>query len=150
MSLRTTWPARPATSGKNSIPAYVPLDGSRRSTARHRDRRVFAGQRADGFYVDLGSIFDLGDLQAVPDPTSYLKGPAAAGINTLAGLNVHSIAIQVPIKDLAKDEKVPSSYTSPDAVIGVWTTASRQKAIISGYPGFEIGPWAQVSAWATR
>ena len=25
--------------------------------------KVFAGQRAEGFYVDLGSIFDLGDLR---------------------------------------------------------------------------------------
>ena len=25
--------------------------------------KVFAGQRADGFYVDLGAIFDLGDLR---------------------------------------------------------------------------------------
>src|SRR5215831_14081749 len=25
--------------------------------------RVFAGQRAEGFYVDLGSIFDLGNLR---------------------------------------------------------------------------------------
>ena len=24
---------------------------------------MFAGQRAEGFYVDLGSIFDLGDLR---------------------------------------------------------------------------------------
>ena len=24
---------------------------------------VFAGQRAEGFYVDLGSIFDLADLR---------------------------------------------------------------------------------------
>ena len=133
----------PCNVGKNSIPAYAPLTVE----AIHplgSDGRVFAGQRADGFYVDLGSIFDLGDLRPF-QPDFLLKGPAVAGINTLAGLNVHSIAIQVPIKDLARDEKVPSSYTAPDAVIGVWTTASRQKAIISGYPGFEIGPWAQVS-----
>ena len=24
---------------------------------------MFAGQRAEGFYVDLGAIFDLGDLR---------------------------------------------------------------------------------------
>ena len=30
-------------------------------------RRVFAGQRADGFYVDLGSIFDLLQPASVPD-----------------------------------------------------------------------------------
>ena len=76
---------------------------------------VFAGQRADGFYVDLGSIFDLGDLRPF-QPDFLLKGPAVAGINTLAGLNVHSIAIQVPIKDLTRDGKLPASYTANDAV----------------------------------
>ena len=25
--------------------------------------KVFAGQRAEGFYVDLGAVFDLGDLR---------------------------------------------------------------------------------------
>ena len=133
----------PCNVGKNSIPSYAPLTAE----AIHplgSDGYVFAGQRADGFYVDLGSIFDLGDLRPF-QPDFLLKGPAVAGINTLARLNVNSIAIQVPIKDLTRDRKLPSSYTATDAVIGVWTTASRQKAIISGYAGFEIGPWAQVS-----
>jgi hypothetical protein len=35
---------------------------------------VFAGQRADGFYVDLGSIFDLGDL------ASYVAKPELAAL----------------------------------------------------------------------
>jgi hypothetical protein len=34
---------------------------------------VFAGQRAEGFYVDLGSIFDLGDLRT-PRPASSPTG----------------------------------------------------------------------------
>ena len=103
---------------------------------------AFAGQRADGFYVDLGSIFDLGDLRPF-QPDFLLKGAAVAGINTLAGLNVHSIAIQVPIKDLTRNGHRPSSYTSSAAAIGIWTTASRQKTLV--YPDAHVGPWTQLS-----
>ncbi len=59
--------------------------------------RVFAGQRLDGFYVDLGSIFDLGDLRPFQN-LHLIPTPAADGVDDLRPFNVHSIAIQVPIK----------------------------------------------------
>ncbi|MGA3352546.1 MAG: DUF4331 domain-containing protein [Acidimicrobiales bacterium] len=134
----------PCNVGTNSIPSYAPLT----SQAIHEiasGTYSFAGQRADGFYVDLGSIFDLGDLRPF-QPDFLLKASAVAGINTLAGLNVHSIAIQVPIRDLTKNANTPSSYTSADAVMGVWTTAARQKTLIHGYgESTSAGPWIQVS-----
>ena len=137
-------PCPPCNVGKNSIPSYAPLTAQ----AIHSlggGRQVFAGQRADGFYVDLGSIFDLGDLRPF-QPDFLLKGlTAMPGINTLAGLNVHSIAIQVPIEDLTRHHSKPSGYTDPNAVIGVWTTASRQKGFIGGHEQFHAGPWVQVS-----
>ncbi len=63
--------------------------------------KVFAGQRAEGFYVDLGSIFDLADLRPFENlhaqyGLNAFTGPAA-GVNATAHLNVHSIAIQVPL-----------------------------------------------------
>ncbi|MGA3216438.1 MAG: DUF4331 domain-containing protein [Acidimicrobiales bacterium] len=131
----------PCNVGKNSIPEYAPLTAQ----AIHEigsGTYAFAGQRADGFYVDLGSIFDLGDLRPF-QPDFLLKGAAVAGINTLAGLNVHSIAIQVPIKDLTRNVTQPSSYTSSAAAIGIWTTASRQKTLV--YPDAHVGPWTQLS-----
>ena len=53
---------RRATSGRCSTPE---LRGARRGGRPHLAgrRTVFAGQRAEGFYVDLGAIFDLGDLR---------------------------------------------------------------------------------------
>jgi hypothetical protein len=51
----------------------------------------------------------------------------------------------VPIADLTSGGDTPGSYTAKDAVIGVWTTASRQKEFIGGYDGFWAGPWMQVS-----
>ena len=67
----------PCNVGKNSIPDYAPLTAE----AVHplgAGSYVFAGQRADGFYVDLGSIFDLGDLRPF-QPDFLLKGSAGGG-----------------------------------------------------------------------
>jgi len=133
----------PCNVGKNSIPDYTPLAAE----AVHplgSGGYVFAGQRADGFYVDLGSIFDLGDLR--PFQADFLlKGSAVAGVNTLAGLNVHSIAIQVSIGDLTRDGSRPTLYSAPASTIGLWTTASRQKTLIYGNPATHAGPWMQIS-----
>ena len=97
--LATDLPCPPCNVGKNSIPSYAPLTAEAIHSLGNGSR-VFAGQRADEFYVDLGSIFDLGDLRPF-QPDFLIKGLSAMpGINTLAGLNVHSIEIQVPIRDL--------------------------------------------------
>jgi hypothetical protein len=115
---------------------------------------VFAGQRADGFFVDLGAIFDLGNLRPFEQDhatfglASTGLGAMAAGVNSTKGVNVHSIALQVPKTDLTAGGRTPSSAASSSSVIGVWTTASRQKArILSGGKGTDVasGPWVQVS-----
>ncbi len=74
--------------------------------------RVFAGPRDEGFYVDLGAIFDL--LQ--------LRSP---GVDGTAGKNVHSIAIEVPISRLTRDGSTPTDPDDRKAVLGVWSSASR-------------------------
>ncbi|GAA1161846.1 DUF4331 domain-containing protein [Kribbella jejuensis] len=105
-------------------------------------RRVFAGQRADGFFVDLGSIFDLGTLRPFEN-LHLIPSAAAAGVNGLQGLNVHTIALQVPIRDLTRNGTRPTDVLDPRAVIGVWATASRQRVRvltddgeIEGHGGF--------------
>jgi hypothetical protein len=101
-------------------------------------RTVFAGQRSDGFYVDLGAIFDLGDLRPLQELHVATMAGAAPGVNDLNGFSVHSIAIQVPISDLA---------SSANPVIGVWGTASRRMSLVREPDGkkTETGPWVQVS-----
>lgn len=110
-------------------------------------RKVFAGQRSDGFHVDLGSIFDLGTLR--PFQMAHLIPSAtAAGVNGTQGLNVHSIALQVPIRDLTRGGVRPTNVASAASVIGVWATASRQKSRIwDARRGKHVfhGPWNQVS-----
>ena len=70
----------------------------------HGGIKVFAGQRAEGFYVDLGAIFDLGDLRPFENLHAQygmnVFSGAGTGVNATAQLNVHSIAIQVPTGDL--------------------------------------------------
>ena len=66
--------------------------------------RVFAGQTDDAFFLDL-RVFDL----------LYGANLSEAGVDSLAGFNVHSIAIQVP----------KSALRSSSPIIGVWATASR-------------------------
>src|SRR5215510_11463532 len=56
---------------------------------------VFAGQRDDPFFVDLGSIFDLGGLRPF-NSFHVIPLPTEAGRDHLQGLNVHSIVVQVP------------------------------------------------------
>jgi hypothetical protein len=93
--------------------------------------RVFAGPRDDPFFADLGGIFDL--LQVIE------------GEDYLADLNVHTIAIQVPIDELTK----------ADETIGVRTTSYRQTTSVLrpiGQPDSQLtnpksssGPWVQLS-----
>ena len=87
---------------------------------------VFAGQRADGFFVDLGSIFDLGDLRPISSH-QLIPGTNTPGINSLAAKNVHCIALQIPISSLTSDgAPLTMGANDPHAVIGVYTTARRQ------------------------
>jgi len=117
------------------------------------DVRVFAGQRAEGFYVDLGAIFDLGVLRPFEqDHTTFGLtgtgiGKMAAGVNATKSLNVHSIAIQVPVAELTSNRRTPSGVGAPNAVIGVWTAAYRQKVRMWDGEGDHVwaGPYVQVS-----
>jgi hypothetical protein len=107
--------------------------------------KVFAGQRLDGFYVDLGSIFDLGDLR--PFQNLHLIPTAASeGVDALRAFNVHTIAIQVPIAELTRTGRRESDPAKPESVIGVWTSASRQKGkILDVWGNHNSGPYQQVS-----
>jgi hypothetical protein len=112
--------------------------------------KVFAGQRREGFYVDLGSIFDLGALRPVESLHVIPIPPNMAGVDATKDLNVHSIAIQVPVTSLTSNGKMPMNSSDKHAVIGVYTSASRRKARVRGDDDdhdrdVRSGPWVQVS-----
>jgi hypothetical protein len=151
-TLGSDLPSPPCNIGPLSTPNYEslvaaaihPLDGG---------GNVFAGQRAEGFYVDLGAIFDLAILRPFQQlhTTFGLEntglGAMAAGVNSAAGVNVHTIALEVPKASLTKDGQNPTDASSAASVIGVWTTASRQKARVLKAGGTDVssGPYVQIS-----
>jgi hypothetical protein len=135
----------PCNIGPFSTPEYTALaQGAIHSLSS--GETVFAGQRAEGFYVDLGSVFDLVDLR--PFQNMHINPLAAApGVNGTNRLNVHTIAIQVSKTLLTPDGSNPTNPSDPRSCIGVYASASRRKARILG-PGAnvdETGPWVQVS-----
>jgi hypothetical protein len=138
-------PCPPVNVGPRSTPDYAKL--SAQAVHKVGKRTFFAGQRADAFHVDLGSIFDLGGLRPL-NQAHLIPLAKMDGINSVQAFNVHSIAIEVPIKDLTRNGKSPGSPRSKNAVIGVWTTAKRQKSrIYDDKTGryTSTGPWEQVS-----
>jgi hypothetical protein len=135
----------PCNIGPLSTPDYGSVLAPAAVHTLHDGSKVFAGQRADGFYVDLGSIFDLGNLRPIQQLNVYARAlgfMSAPGVNTTKFLNVHSIALQVPI----------AKVTAPGRpTIGVWTTASRRRVGIrheAGGPDWLSGPDTQVSRLA--
>jgi hypothetical protein len=147
-------PCPPCNIGPLSTPNYEQL-----ATAAVRNiggkRRVFAGQRAEGFYVDLGAIFDLLDPRPFADLHTKFgldKFPQSGkGVNATKFLNVHTIALQVPISELTRDGFVGKDVNDPRATIGVWTTASRQRVRMLDTElnnTWSTGPYRQVSRLA--
>ena len=145
IQLATSLASPPCNIGPFSTPNYTALA----QAAIHdlpSGERVFAGQRAEGFYVDLGSVFDLLDLR--PFQNLHLNPlPAAPGVNGTNRLNVHTVAMQVPKSMLTRDGSIPTDLTDPRSVIGVYASASRRKATIRKNDAEveDAGPWLQVS-----
>jgi hypothetical protein len=129
----------PCNIGPRSTPDYDPLAAA----AVHHlpsGETVFAGQRNDGFYVDLGAIFDLADVRPI------VNGMPA--VDPLKTTNIHTIAIKVPIWMLTRDGSTPSDPMAAKSVLGIWGGASRRKVRViddhgNGTKG--SGPWVQVS-----
>jgi hypothetical protein len=129
----------PCNIGPRSTPNYDALADA----ARHHlpsGEWVFAGQRNDGFFVDLGAIFDLADVRPIVN-----NMPA---VDPLKTLNIHTIAIKVPISKLTRDASVPTDVMSGKSVLGIWGGASRRKVQVRDEHGNGTkgsGPWVQVS-----
>lgn len=133
-------PMPPAYIGPKSTPAYEALFDAAIQTIStdDGDLHVYAGPTDDPFWVDLGSIFDLLSLRPQAAPIGYEGGPSP-GIDGLAGFNVHSIAIQVPISRLLKG-------AGENTVIGVWATSSRPSLRVFGVDSVtNVGDPVQIS-----
>ena len=139
-------PCPPCNIGPSSTANYAAL-AQQAVRALGGGRTVFAGQRLDGFYVDVGAIFDLGDLRPFENLHLASMVPPTPGVNSTNGFSVHSIALQVPLTDVTRWGKAPVDPASGNSVIGVWASASRQHATIRNRDGWtnDVGQPVQVS-----
>jgi hypothetical protein len=142
--------AVPSNVGKATMPDYESLaaQGVYRDDAR--GIRVFAGQRAETFYIDLGAVFDTLNLRRSPpllQPGEDIDTVNPFGINRFARTNISTIALEVPIGRITRDGKMASKANKD---IGVYASTSRQKLTVlreSGDPK-TFGPPVQVARLA--
>jgi hypothetical protein len=132
-------PTPPVNVGPRSTPDYPAL-ASAAVSSLSGGIKVFAGQRDDPFFVDLGSVFDLAGLRPF-NSLHVLPLPEMPGVDGVGGFNTHTIAIQVPISQL-------TVFGRP--TIGVYASASRQSVTILERDGTRRtnGRWQQVSRLA--
>jgi hypothetical protein len=88
--------------------------------------RVFAGQRQDPFYIDLGGVFDTLNLRR-PLPLLTPAEDAQDNVNPfgtdmLSGFNVHTIALEVPAMLLTGD--------TGTSVLGAYAATARARASV--------------------
>ena len=139
-------PCPPVNVGVRSTPDYAALAGQAVHTIG--SRKVFAGQRADAFHVDLGSVFDLGALRPFNE-AHLISMPAMGGVNAVQSFNVHTIALQVPgpRADQGRASALwPCSTAGRRSVCGP-PRAGGRAAIFDRKQGKYVGrgPWVQVS-----
>ena len=160
--------AVPSNAGPATFPNYPALAAQGVYVDTATGIRVFAGQRAETFYIDLGAVFDTLNLRRYL-PTLTGAGEDADnvnpfGVNRFSGANISTIAIEVPIARVTSDGK--PSTTTANPIIGMYANTARQAR--REQPGFVTGssnsassslvaahsdwentsPWVQVSRMA--
>jgi hypothetical protein len=83
--------------------------------------KVFAGQRDETFYIDLGATFDTLNFRATPILSAGQDAEVTTnpfGVDMFSGFNVNTIAIEVPIAEITDNS---------NAVIGMYASTSRKK-----------------------
>ncbi len=119
--------AVPSNVGPRTMPNYAAL-AAQGTYDLGNGIKVFAGQREDPFYIDLGGVFDTLNLRRVPP----IETPAEDandnvnpfGTDMLSGFNVHSIAIELPASMLTGDTGATT--------IGGYASTSRPHVEVDG------------------
>lgn len=107
--------------------------------------RVFAGQRDETFYIDLGATFDTVNLRRNPPILTQAEDEddtvSPFGVDTFSGFNVNTIALEIPISELT---------SNPNAVVGLYASTSRPKNLHRREGGTSVGSgdWVQVARMA--
>ncbi len=153
-----TLSAVPSNIGPRTMPDYEGLAAKGIYTDPATGIRVFAGQRAETFAIDLGAVFDTLNLR-VEDaaPITGVRPPLPVqtaaedaddarnpfGINAFSGFNVNTIAIEIPAARLTSDGRAPGAA---NGTIGVYASTARQRVTLrSGASPMNTGPFKQIS-----
>lgn len=149
LNMGQTLYAVPTNVGPRTMPNYAALRQQGIYTLSN-GIRVFAGTVADAFFIDLGANFDslnyrLSDGGGILPPRIDADDFDNYAPNALAGFNVNSIALEVPITMLTSDGAIHPA-TDAAAVIGTWGTTSRPRLSVLGETAglAGLGAWAQV------
>ena len=139
--------AVPTNVGARTMPSYPALRSQGIYTL-YNGVRVFAGTVADPFFIDLGGVFDSLNLRksaSAPVLSAAVDGDDHNNYapNALAGFNVNSIVLEVPITMLTGDGALHAAGDK-NAVIGSYATTSRQKTTILSVLSGNAGAWTQV------
>ncbi len=144
--------AVPSNVGPATMPNYEDLAAQGIYEDSSTDIRVFAGQRAETFYIDLGAVFDTVNLRRpVPALTPDEDANDAAnpfGINRFSGVNINSIVLEIPISHVTVDGQPSDSTTNP--LIGMYASTSKPKVTMLNNDGKKkgAGKFVQVSRLA--
>jgi len=129
--------AVPTNVGPRTMPNYDTLAAQGIYVLDHPagDIKVFAGTVDDPFYIDLGGVFDTFNLR----PSAFSTGVPGVFSNAqnddeasnfapddVAGFNVNTIAIELPIELLTQDGGLHDASDAL-AVIGTYATTSRPR-----------------------
>lgn len=117
--------AVPSNVGPRTMPKYEELAGKGIYPLKNGGR-VFAGQRDETFYIDLGGTFDTLNLHVSPilSPADDANDAILVGAarDTFSGFNVNTIALEIPIGDLVGP--------NGNKVIGAYASTSRPKVTV--------------------
>lgn len=111
--------------------------------------RAFAGPRDDGFYADLGAVFDFLDVRMFDNDGDFSDGLGqdGGGRDAFAGFNTMAIAIEIPVEDLPQFDYAAPITGASSSGVGVYAATRRQR--IQLRMGFadavNFGPFVQGS-----
>jgi uncharacterized protein DUF4331 len=129
--------AVPSNAGPATMPDYEALAAQGVYSDTATGIRVFAGQRAETFYIDLGAVFDTLNLRRSPPALTAAEDANDSvnpfGVNRFSGFNVSTIAVEVPIKRITSDGK--SAATTANPVIGIYAETDRRKVRVLSKSG---------------
>ncbi|MEA2438219.1 MAG: hypothetical protein QOF65_2775 [Thermoleophilaceae bacterium] len=134
-------PVVPSNIGPKTMPNYEAL-ATQGIKSLPGGGRVFAGQRDDPFFVDLGQTFDSINFRP-----GVGTGNQGGGKDDLAGYNTNSIVLQVPEGQVTRNHKAVSGPGASNAVVGVWSSTERRRFQVTNDVSGKgsRGGWVQVS-----